>query len=162
MNILLFIFLFQKLFCFEIEFTLENIFYNQSPTTDVNFISPREYTFIDKTGTERKNVMFSSAKILQSIVKNWYNTLRYVAILLLLLVLVYMAIRMVISSSNETKAKYKENIIDWITAFCLLFFLHYFMVFANTLIETFSDSLKTQQGVISIPINLELYKTFLW
>lgn len=142
------------------EFSLENIFYNQSPTTDVNFISPRQYTFIDRAGKDRSQdkVMFSSAQILHDIVKNWYNTLRYVAILLLLLVLVYMAIRMVISSSNETKAKYKENIVDWITAFCLLFFLHYFMVFANTLIETFSSSLQTQQGILSIPINLSLYK----
>ena len=135
-----------------------NIFYNQSPATDANFISPREYTFIKHDGSKAApDEMKSSAQILHNIVKNWYNTLRYVAILFLLLVLVYLAIRMVISSSNETKAKYKENIIDWITAFCLLFFLHYFMVFANTLVETFADSLRTKQGLLTIPINMDLY-----
>ena len=141
------------------EFTLESIFYNQSPATDANFISPRKYKFIDRYGKEdTTGRMKSSATILHDIVKSWYNTLRYVAILFLLLVLVYLAIRMVISSSNESKAKYKENLIDWIIAFCLLFFLHYFMVFANTLVETFADSLKTKQGLLSIPINLELYE----
>ncbi len=69
----------------------------------------------------------SSAKKLQNTISTWYRVMRDIALVGLLSVLVYVAIRMMISSSTDDKAKYKKMITDWATAICILFLLHYFM-----------------------------------
>lgn len=46
-----------------------------------------------------------------------------------------MGIRIIISSSAEDKAKYKQRLIDWLVAMCLLFFMHYVMTFAVTVTQ---------------------------
>ena len=71
----------------------------------------------------------SSARVLQPIVSSWYYTLRNLALVGLLSILVYIGIRIVLSSTANEKAKYKSMIMDWVVAICLIFFLHYIMVF---------------------------------
>jgi len=83
----------------------------------------------------------SSAKILQSTVSYWYNTLRNISIIGLLSVLVYIGIRIVLSSTAADKSKYKEMLKDWVVAMCLLFFMHYFMSFTVTITESITSSL---------------------
>ena len=73
----------------------------------------------------------STASELQSTIATWYNALRRIALVGLLSVLVYVGIRMVMSSAAGEKAKYKEMLKDWIVAICLLFTLHYIMNFNN-------------------------------
>ena len=134
--------------------TIEDILTNNVPMTDVNFMHPRTIYTIDKAGSQVE--ISSSANILQSTVAGWYGTLRYIAIVLLLLVLVYMGIRFIIGSTNAEKAKYKEHLIDWIVALAIIFFLHYFMSFATTLTEIFTAAISTDKtGIIiyNIPIN---------
>ena len=46
-----------------------------------------------------------------------------------------MGIRIIVSSSAEDKAKYKQRLIDWLVAMCLLFFMHYIMAFAVTVTQ---------------------------
>ena len=50
-------------------------------------------------------------------------------------VLLYMGIRIVISSSSNDKAKYKQMLVDWLVALCLIFFMHYIMAFTMTVSE---------------------------
>ena len=69
----------------------------------------------------------STASILQKTVATWYVALRGIAIVLLLSVLVYIGIRILISSTGETKARYKKMLMDWIAALCILFVLQYIM-----------------------------------
>ena len=69
----------------------------------------------------------STAAKLQNTIATWYNALRRIALVGLLSVLVYIGIRIVISSSAGDKAKYKEMLKDWLVALCILFTLHYIM-----------------------------------
>lgn len=85
----------------------------------------------------------SSANILQSTVSYWYNILRNIAIIGLLSVLVYIGIRIVVSSVASDKSKYKEMLKDWLVAMCLLFFMHYFMNFTVTITQSISKALDT-------------------
>ena len=78
----------------------------------------------------------SVAYELQSNIATWYSALRMVAIVGLLSVLVYLGIRIILSSTSaQDKAKYKSMIKDWLVAICLLFVLHYIMTFMLTLTD---------------------------
>ena len=74
------------------------------------------------------------------------------------LILVYIGIRIIISSSAGDKAKYKQFFVDWVVALCLIFFLHYIMAFTMTMSETVTDVLAgatTEQGTIK-QVNIRL------
>ena len=72
-------------------------------------------------------------------VRNWYSTLRLIAIVGMMSVLVYIGIRILISSAAESKAKYKQMLWDWLMATCLIFVMHYIMIFANLLVDSISE-----------------------
>ena len=93
----------------------------------------------------------SSAAILQSLVAKWYKAFRRIALVCLLSALVYIGIRIVLSSSSaQEKAKYKKMLKDWLTALCLLFMLHYIMnltvVVVNQLTKVIGVSLVGSGG----------------
>lgn len=71
----------------------------------------------------------SSAAILRNPVASVYKTLRILAIVALLTILVYVGIRMVLASVAKDKIKYKNMLIDWFVALVLVFVLHYIMSF---------------------------------
>lgn len=77
----------------------------------------------------------STAKKLQKTISNWYIILRDIALVSLLSILVYVGIRIVISSTASDKSKYKQMLIDWVVAICLLFLMHYIMAFSNIIVK---------------------------
>ena len=77
----------------------------------------------------------SPAHELQSTVASWYIAFRNIALVALLSVLVYIGIRITLSSVANDKAKYKQMLIDWFVALCLVFLMHYIMSFAVTINE---------------------------
>ena len=82
-------------------------------------------------------------KELQNIVKFWYNIVRTLAIVSMMSVLVYIGIRILLSSTSEQKAKYKELMTDWLVGMVLLFTMQYIMVFANIAVEHLTDLFKS-------------------
>lgn len=113
----------------------EQIFTGKVAGLDINFINPNKYTTSDGTAVE------SSAARLQETIASWYIALRNLAIVGLLSVLVYVGIRIIISSTAADKAKYKQMLTDWIIALCILFFLHYIMSFVLTLTESITQAI---------------------
>ena len=89
------------------------------------------------------NQQDSSATVLQPVVSYWYNTLRNIAMVGMLLILVYIGIRIVISSAASDKSKFKELLKDWLIAFCLLIFMHYLMSGLVSLTEMIIDKIDT-------------------
>lgn len=100
----------------------EQIFAGQVSGLDINFINP--------------NYEDGSAATLQKTISSWYVALRNLATVGLLCVLVYVGIRIMLSSTAGDKAKYKQMFTDWLIALCILFFLHYIMSFVLTLTES--------------------------
>ncbi len=80
----------------------------------------------------------NSALELQTLVSQWYNAIRNIAIVLSMSVLLYIGIRMLLSTVAQDKAKYKQMLIDWLVSLCLLFFMHYIMAFSVTLVKQFT------------------------
>ena len=83
----------------------------------------------------------SIARELHQTIAKWYVALRNLAIVGLMLVLVYVGIRIVISSTAADKSKYKQMLMDWLIALCLLFCLHYIMTFTTTIVKEISQAI---------------------
>ena len=80
--------------------------------------------------TESGDIIESPAKVMQARISKWYIALRTIALVGLLSVLLYIGIRIILSSASANdKAKYKNMLKDWIVAICILFTLHYMMAF---------------------------------
>lgn len=131
----------------------ENIFANKIAMLDVNFVNPNLYTPVEETvggsPTEDSEKAAESivtrtegdSKSLRTIIASWYKAFRNIAIVGLLIVLVYIGIRILISSTSSDKAKYKENLQDWFVALCLVFFIHYIMAAILSVTESITDML---------------------
>ena len=79
---------------------------------------------------------------LKEIIKNWYFIIRIMAIVGMMSVLVYIGIRILISSTASQKSKYKQLIGDWVVGMVLLFTMHYIMVFSNIFVDNLTDLLR--------------------
>ena len=140
------------------------IFSNKIPLMDVNFLSPHVYKgkaiYYNQEGEkeilESDEEIDSSAGALQKVVSSWYVTLRNIAIVALLSILLYLGIRIVISSSSAEKATYKQTLFDWLIALILVFGMHYIMSFALTMTENISRILdNVTNTLIKVPIRVD-------
>ena len=129
----------------------EKIFSNEVPLLDANIINPnsKEYTNPDSGET-----ITTPVQAMQDTISSWYVALRNLAVVGLLSVLVYVGIRIIIASTASDKAKYKQMFTDWLIALCILFFMHYIMSFAITMVESLIDSIKQTNQTIEIPISV--------
>lgn len=114
--------------------TIENIVYNRIPILDVdvfNFEALTQYTGTgaDVDGGEIRDK--NSYKIIVTIKEKiavWYYIFRNMVIIAMLLVLIYIGIRMAITTIAEEKAKYKSLLTAWIVSFIIVIGIHYFMI----------------------------------
>ena len=60
----------------------------------------------------------------RKMVSIWYQVLRYIAVIGLLSILIYLGIKIILSSSAGKKAEYKSALINWIIAMFLIFIMH--------------------------------------
>ena len=82
----------------------------------------------------------STSSVIQPQIAKWYVALRTFALVGLLSVLVYIGIRIILSSgSAQNQAKYKNMLKDWLVAVCILFVLHYIMAFTLKITSTITD-----------------------
>ncbi len=129
----------------------EEIFQGKILLFDVDFFNPveeilekhdengnLEYYYYEEDGEEIPTSKQNTALDLQKIVSQWYMALRNIAIVLSMSVLLYIGIRMLLSSVAQDKAKYKQMLIDWVVGLCLLFFMHYIMAFSVSMVKQFT------------------------
>ncbi len=181
----------------------ENIFANNIALLDINFLKPNTYTSIiegdtqaqematSAAGGELKNTIASWYKSFRNIavvallsvlvylgirilisstaatqahemansaaggelkntIASWYKSFRNIAVVALLSVLVYLGIRILISSTAADKAKYKESISNWLMALCLVFVIHLIMSGILMATEKFNSLFSTDidKGII--------------
>ena len=78
-------------------------------------------------GTDYANKIINGKINLRKTILGWYYNIRNLSIVAMLSILVYVAIRMILSSVSSDKAKYKMMLKDWLVAICLIFVMHYIM-----------------------------------
>lgn len=113
--------------------SVQDIIFNKVKITDINFF--------DIDGAD------GVIKTIRENVAAWYVGVRNLASVVLVIILIYVGIRMAISTIAEEKAKYKKMLIDWFTSMCLLFVLHFIIILTiqlnNTLVGAIGDASST-------------------
>lgn len=115
--------------------TAEKIIYNQIPVFDINVFNLESAAGkpLQENGT---------LSVIKYNIAKWYVAFRNVAIIGLLLVLIYVGIRMAISTVASDKAIYKRLLLDWAVSFIIVIVIHYFMIFVINLNESLVDIFK--------------------
>lgn len=96
-------------------------YYTNLGLFDINFFSDRKIV----TGSDNEGLV--SSQILAPVIGNVYVSLRNLALVLMMLVVLYIGIKIMISSIAAQQAKYKQLLVDWLVGFALLFMMHYIM-----------------------------------
>lgn len=112
----------------------------------------KNYFYIDENGEEVITSKQNIALDLQELISQWYTAIRNIAIVISMSVLLYIGIRMLLSSVAQDKAKYRQMLMDWVVSLCLLFFMHYIMAFSISLVDGFTKlvaSANNQSGSTS-------------
>lgn len=119
----------------------EEIFAGKVLALNVNFLkNPDDYDTQDiqnntwaTVDDSIRNIVYGGTSTKDAIsalrgqIAKWYLLIRNLSAAALFCVLIYIGIRMLISSVSEERAKYKSMMMNWFTAICLIFFLHYIM-----------------------------------
>lgn len=129
-------------------FTIEDTVFNQIDLFDTDFFD------IEKNKNDVNQAIKTS-------VATFYYVMRVLALVIQLAMLIYLGIRMAISTVASEMAKYKSMLKDWIVSMVLLFVTPYIIIcintIANALVAMFF-SLKTgvgfEKSIISQTINL--------
>lgn len=145
-----------------IYYTPYMIFSGNIPIFDINFFS-NENTTVEtiknttgQSDEEYEIVSESSAWILKPIVSGGYYALRNLAIVAMLSILLYVGVRMMLTSVASEKAKYKQMFFDWLIGICLIIMMHYIMVFIVTMAENISGFFSSQcidNIVVDLPVD---------
>ena len=117
----------------------ENIFANNIAALDVNFLNPNQFEAVSSTSDAAQASQSAASGVLRQTISDWYISFRNIAIVGLLSVLVYLGIRILISSTATDKAKYKESLQSWVVALCLVFFIHFIMSGLLMITDKFTD-----------------------
>lgn len=121
--------------------TPEDILFNRLAITDINFFNMTSFG----TGDHQQSLSGSNnpIKSLKQSVASWYMTLRTMAIIILLCVLIYIGIRMVMASNPESKVNYKKMLVNWVVSLAMVFLLHYIILITininNVLVDMISS-----------------------
>ena len=113
----------------------ETIFSNKVELLNIDFINPinsDDYTVKNEDTT-------TALKDLRKVIASWYVAIRNLSLVAMLSILVYVGIKIIISSAASDKAKYKQMLVDWLVGICLLFMLHYIMAFTLFVTESITN-----------------------
>ena len=138
----------------------ENIFSNKIAALDVNFINSHKYSGVEfqsdgKTENQGSKEKKESAAggHLGTVISSWYKAFRNLAVVGLLIVLLYIGIRIMISSTAVEKSKYKQNLYDWLVALCLVVVIHFIMAGIMMFTDSFTN-------LLSNSVNKSIYVNY--
>lgn len=103
-------------------FSIDKTVFNRVSLFNINYFNTGDYTVGDKTITADSN----NTKIKESITTSYY-IVRILSLAISLLVLIYIGIRMAISTIASEQAKYKKMLVSWVESILILFIMPYIM-----------------------------------
>lgn len=88
----------------------------------------------------------SIVQSLKPMIAKWYYTIRNISIVAMMPILVYIGIRMLLTSIASEKSKYKSMLQDWVIAFCLMFVMQYIMSFSMNIVDNITKLVNSATG----------------
>lgn len=136
--------------------TIERIVFNRVPLFNINYFNT--YETDDGLGTYKVGDIEiqankSNAEVKKSI-SGVYYVCRFIAMAIGLLVLIYIGIRMALSSAASEQAKYKKMLMSWVESFVIMFLMLYLIsaiitfgeILTNTFYSLEQDILESNQS----------------
>lgn len=123
-----------------------DIFFNKYKLLDVNFF--------DFTNIDQDSFLYS----FRLTVAEWYAIVRLISCSILLVILIYVGIRMALSTVADDKAKYKKMLADWVVSLVLIFILQYIIIFTVYCNNAIVNALKTMFGTGNNDISSSIMK----
>ena len=127
--------------------TPDMILFNKVPLLDIDVFN------VNGNDTE-------AIKTLRTSIVDWFYVLRNLSIIISLCVLIYIGIRMAISSLAENQAKYKKMFLNWVVGVLLIFVLQFIIVITITINNNIVSVLEPQEVDISGQMNALLGASF--
>lgn len=121
------------------EFSIQDLVFGKFKLFNIDFFN------VPTTGDD------ANTKIKQMVAK-WYVAIRKLAIVIALVILIYIGIRMTISTLGDDKAKYKKMLINWLIGFCLIFLFQYIATVAITVAEGILEIIPEQNNNLEATI----------
>ncbi|MGN1299369.1 MAG: hypothetical protein ACI4UE_05250 [Candidatus Scatovivens sp.] len=150
--------------------TIEKIVFGNYYLFNYNILkNSEELKVTNKDGVEYTSAnatpLIKTLDELRKEVAKWYYIMRLISLVLGLLTLIYVGIRMAISTVAEEQAKYKKMLIAWVQSIIIIVILPYLMVIINyiadvlmSLITSFKTSLEASgQSGFEIEIIKSIY-----
>lgn len=111
-------------------FTIQRTVFNEVALFNADIFN-LESTYKVGTGDNSVTIYQSSAILkLKESTAGWFYTCRLLAMMINLCVLIFIGIKMAISTVASEEARYKKMLISWLESMVVLFLLHYIMSFA--------------------------------
>lgn len=116
--------------------TIYQIIFEKVPKLSINYWD---------SGAEGLNIpgLDAPAPVLKDITSYWYGIFRDIVVLVYLVMLLYIAVRILLSSTGKASQKYKEMLKSWVIGIIILFFFPYVMRYTiianNSLVAMIED-----------------------
>ena len=120
-----------------LDYNIEKIIFNGVPILDINFFS--------NTAGGQAVAENSAIGLIRNTVATWYVSFRNLVIIAMAAIIIYIGIRMALSTIPQGKAKYKRMLIGWVQALVIIFVIHMVMILIinanNNVVDIFQNSL---------------------
>lgn len=120
-------------------FTIENLLFQKYDLFDINFFRYQQKT--DTNNGQKYDIVTNVNGKIKTQVSKWYYIIRNLSLTLSVIILIYIGIRMAMSTvagdegKASKKADYKKMLTAWLTSIILIFILHYIFIFIFTLFD---------------------------
>lgn len=119
-------------------------------TANVKYLTPfqiffNKYKLLDPNVLDLSSVSEENQitfPIRQS-VSTWFYIMRLISAIILLAILVYVGIRMALSTIAAEQAKYKKMFVDWVISLILIFVIHYICIFILNINDILVKAIET-------------------
>lgn len=118
---------------------VEKILFNKVSFLDVNFF---DFEFAGGVQIKENDVIY----IIRNNIASFYYIIRSISIIVMLVVLIYVGIRMAISTVSKDKSNYKKMFFSWCIGFIIMMFIHYYMVAIIGFNESVIESMEPENG----------------
>lgn len=145
-------------------FTIQNLLMGKYDLFDINIFVTSSSTSTATQGQAESNFNV----VIKESVASWYGTIRTLAIILSLIILLYSGIRMAASTTVADRVRYKKILTAWIVGFALIFVLHYIVLVlitvSNQLVKVLTAlaPVETTQFEIAVLQRIESAKASGW
>lgn len=128
-----------------IDYNIEKIIFNEVPILDINFFSG--------TAAGQDVEANSPVGLIRKTVATWYVSFRNLVIIAMAAIIIYIGIRMALSTIPQRKATYKRMLIGWVQALVIIFVIHMVMILIininNNVVDIFKNSINQIDGLVT-------------